>query len=345
MRSRPQRLWARLLLPALAAAAAGLVLGCNERAVQKTPLDGGRLPAGLTAEQASRVLARVGDEVITLGDYAATLERMDQFDRLRYQSPERRKELLDEIIEVELLAQDAKAKGLDKEPETQVAILQILREALLTEVHRGARLPADIPADEVRAYYEKHRDEYREPERRRVSQIALPNADAAEKVLALAKKASPMQWGELVQKHSLDKPPKPSPTSPLELAGDVGIVGPPSDPKGANPRVPEEVRAAAFEIGEVGQVLDRVVQAGDRFYVVKMVGKSEAHERSLAEADRSIRVAILQEDVARREQALEEELRKQFPVTIDEKALEAVKLPGALGKEGVDAGASAASDG
>lgn len=344
MRSRPQRPLVRVLVPALLAAAAVALAGCNERAVQKKPVDVERLPAGLTPEQAARVLAKVGDEVITLGDFAATLERMDSFDRLRYQSAERRKELLDEMIDVELLAQDAKAKGLDKEPETQAAIHQILREALLAEVHRGARAPADIPAEEVRAFYEAHLDEFREPERRRVGQIALASAEAAEKVLAQAKVATPMQWGELVQKHSLDKPPKPSPTNPLELSGDVGIVGAPGDPKGANPRVPEEVRAAVFDIAEVGQVLDRVVASGGRFYVVKMMGRTEARERSLAEADRSIRVAILQADVEKREKALEDQLRKEFPVTIDDKALKGVKLPAAQAEEGEGAGTSAAGE-
>src|SRR4051812_7079077 len=53
-------------------------------------------PKSLTPEQASQVLAKVGDKTITLGDYVAALEHMDQFDRLRYQSAERRKELLNE---------------------------------------------------------------------------------------------------------------------------------------------------------------------------------------------------------------------------------------------------------
>lgn len=322
-----------------------MVVGCNERAVQTASIDGGPLPAGLTAEQASRVLARVGDRVITLGDYAATLERMNEFDRLRYQSAERRKELLEEIIDIELLAQDAKAKGLDKDPETQAAIHQILREALLAEVHKKGRVPADISADEVRAYYDKHRDEFREPERRRIALIALASKEDAEKVREQAAKATPMQWGELVHKHSLDKPPKPSPTNPLELAGDVGFVGPVDDPKGGNSRVPDEVRAAAFQIAEVGQVLDRVVEAGGRFYVVKLMGVQEARERSLSEADRAIRAAILQEEIDRREKELEAQLRKEFPVTIDDNALEAVKVPSAKGEEGADAGASTGSGG
>src|SRR5262245_48413251 len=62
----------------------------------------------LTPEQAAQVLARVGTHVITLGDFEAALEHMDQFDRMRYQSPERRKELLGEMVDVLLLADEAR---------------------------------------------------------------------------------------------------------------------------------------------------------------------------------------------------------------------------------------------
>src|SRR3954471_10633366 len=42
--------------------------------------------AGLSPEQAQQVLAQVGTRTITLGDYAAALERMDPFERMRYQT-------------------------------------------------------------------------------------------------------------------------------------------------------------------------------------------------------------------------------------------------------------------
>src|SRR3982751_6687354 len=59
-------------------------------------------PGQLTPELARQVLVKVGDREITLGEYAETLERMDPFERLRYQSPDRRKLLLNEILQVEL---------------------------------------------------------------------------------------------------------------------------------------------------------------------------------------------------------------------------------------------------
>jgi peptidyl-prolyl cis-trans isomerase C len=305
-----------------------IAMACNERALDRAKRgDAGPLPGGLSVEQAALVVAKVGERTITLGDYAATLERMDQFDRLRYQSPERRRELLEEIIDVELLAEDARQKKLDQQPEMQQALRQVLREALLRQARQGLPAPADIPQNEVRTYFEAHRDDFREPERRRVSHIVVKDKETAAKVLAAARKANAREWGQLFQKHSLDAPKKGQPAPPLELAGDLGIVGPEGDSRGDNPRVSEAVRAAAFEIGAVGEVLGRPVEDEAGIHVVRLVGKTDAHERSLADADRSIRVAILQAKIGEREKALEADLRKQFPVTIDEQALAKVEMP------------------
>src|SRR5262249_9363123 len=241
------------------------------------------------------------------------------------------------------LAADARKKHLDQKPETEQAIRQILRDALLAEARRGLPAPADLSADEVRGYYEVHRDDFREPERRRVSHILLRDQDAATRLVGQAKKASAQQWGELCLKHSLDAPKKGGPSDPLELAGDLGIVGPPGDARGDNPRVPAAVREALFQLAAIGDVAPQPVAGPGGFYLVRMTGKSEARERSLAEADRTIRVAILQAKINEREKALETELRKQFPVTIDDHALASVRLPVAGGVE-ADAGAETTTD-
>jgi hypothetical protein len=146
-------------------------------------------------------------------------------------------------------------------------------------------------------------------------------------VIGLAKKTNSREWGELFRTHSVVPLRKGPEGQPLEMAGDLGLVGPPGDSRGDNPRVAAEVRAAVFEVAEIGEVLSRPVQASDGFHVVRMLGKSDAHDRSLGDADRSIRVALLQAKIAEREKALEAELRRQFPVTIDEQALAKVELP------------------
>jgi hypothetical protein len=318
----------RLAVPLLLAAL--LPFGCNSKSLEERArqINSATLgPGNLTREDAAKVLARVGDRTITLGDYAATLERMNEFDRMRYQAPEKRKELLNEMIDFELLAMEARRRGLDKSPEVEEASRQILRDALLAEARQGLPALGDIPAAEVRAYYEAHRADYREPERRRVSAIILKDKAEAEKLLPEAKKATAFEWGKLALKHL--EGPKPPPTTPTELAGDLGIVSAPDDPRGANPSVPPEVRAAVFEIkGEIGAVLDRVVPAQGRFYLVKMAGRTAAHERSFAEAERSIRGRLMQQKIEAREREVEEELKKKYPLVIDEAALAQVKVPG-----------------
>jgi hypothetical protein len=282
--------------------------------------------AGLTPEESAEVLARVGDRTITVGDFAVAIAHMDQFDRMRFQAPERRKELLREMIDVMLLADEAREKGYDKDPETQEEIRQILRDAVLEKARQGAPAPNDVPADEVRAYYDAHRADFRDPERRRISLIVLPGEAGAAAVLEAATKASPVQWGELVRSKSIA--PQAKANVPLDLAGDFGFVNPPDDKHASAPaQVPDEVRAAAFEIDKEGDVLPRLVKAASgKAYVVRLTKKTPPHDRTLEEAERMIRVKLAQEKVRAKEEALMDELRKEFPVTIDEAALAQVHV-------------------
>ena len=186
----------------------------------------------------------------------------------------------------------------------------------------------------MKAYFDAHKGDYKDPERRRVALIVVRDEATAKDVLDAAKKAtSASQWGELVRAKSID--PQAKANVPLDLAGDFGMVSPPGDSRGENPKVPEDVRAAVFEIPKIGDVLGRSVKSGSKVYIVRLTQKVDAHERSLAEAERTIRVKLAQDALRAREDDLLAQLRKQFPVQVDEAALAAVRVDFA------DAGADA----
>jgi len=326
--------------PLAALLCVGLITGCHEKSKQAPAAAGSASaapPGKLTPELAAQVLAKIGDRTITLGEYAETLERMDPFERLRYQSPDRRKQLLNEIIQVELLAEEAKRRGLDKLPETQERVRQMLRDELLRDLRQSVAGPADIPEAEVRTYFDSHHDEFKEPERRRVAHLLLATEAQAKAALQKALGASAADWGKLVSQVSLDKAPPSSGPAPTELAGDLGIVGPPGHPRGANPRVPEALRAAVFEIDKLGGVLDRVVVESGHYHVVRMTGRTEARDRSYQDSERTIRVALVQQRIHAREAELEQELKKRFPVSVDDDALNQVKVPEADGSHAAPA--------
>ncbi|MCC6526197.1 MAG: peptidyl-prolyl cis-trans isomerase, partial [Polyangiaceae bacterium] len=197
----PNRRYPSLACTALAALGCSLALvalpACNDKALELPP-DAGAVPEGLTAEQAAAVVAKVGDRTITLGDVAAHIGSLNPYYRLRFQSKELRRKLVDEMIDVELLAIEARRLGLDKDPRTEEAIRQVLRDAMLAEARKDVPDPSAFSAAEVRAYYEANRDRFREPERRRVAAIVLAKREDAEKVLAQAlEDKSAEAWGKL----------------------------------------------------------------------------------------------------------------------------------------------------
>jgi peptidyl-prolyl cis-trans isomerase C len=301
----------------------------NRKSAPAAAEDAAAATAGIPPDQAAQVLAHVGTRTITVGDFVAALEHMDQFDRMRYQAPERRQELLGEMIDVMLLADLAREKGYDQDEITQQAIREILRDAMLRTARQGLPGPGEIPEVEVRAFYDAHRADFHDPERRRVSAIVLRAGADDGAVLEAAKKASPVQWGEIVRTRSID--PRARQAGPADLAGDFGFVTPPDDAGGANPRgastqLPAEVSAAVFEIAGVGDVLGRLVTTGGRSYIVKLTSKTEPHDRTYAEAERAIRVKVAQDKIRAQEDRLLDDLRKQYPVQIDEGALGEVKV-------------------
>jgi peptidyl-prolyl cis-trans isomerase C len=294
------------------------------------------------------VLARVGTRTITLGDFAAALERMDPFERIRYQTDDRRQALLDEMINVELLAREAERRGLDQKPETQELIRQYQRDELLRRVRAEVPGPDQLSKEQVQAYYQAHKAEFVDPERRRAAQIVLKDAGLAARVLAEAASAGADRWHALVKQYNPDaagvEGDKTAARPPIEVAGDLGML---SAPGSGNPaagaggasgagnlasaEVPEAVRRAVFEIAQEGQVYPQPVAAGGRFHVLRLISKLPARQRSLEEVDGAVRARLVRSLQEQAEDDLVKRLRQSTPVSIDEQALERVPEPGPRG--------------
>lgn len=297
-----------------------LVPACNEKAVQRTP-DAGAIPGGLTPEQAQKPLAKFGDHLITLGDFAQVLADMPEYERMRYQSLERRKELLRSMIDVYLLADEAKKQGLDRDPQVEEETRQILVAWMRQKLLAGLPPPSGIAEADVRSYYDSHIDEFREPERRRVAQIVTADEATARKAFDEAKGATPTAWGALVKKYSEEKPLD---TSASEMAGDVGFMTAPGDPHPpASAKVTTEMRVVAFSIKDPGD-LGAPFKDANGWHLVKLLTKEPAHEQSFVDVEKSIRIRLLQDMRAAKEKALLDETKASTKVEIDDGALAAV---------------------
>ncbi len=313
------------LLAFLASVHALAIAGCDsckKDPSQGTPQSAGPRTNGLTEAEAKQVLAKVGDRTITLGEFANELARQGAYLRARYGSVERRREFLDTMIRAELLAQEARRRGLDKAPE----VVEARRKALVQEVLKrefDTRLQlAHVPDAEVKAYYDSHQAEFHRPEQVRISHILLRDRAAAQRVLTLARQ-NPSDDGafrQLVNDHTQDEATR-------DRFGDLGFGSRPTERLPDEPPLADAVVEAAFALTDIGGIAPQLVQTPAGFHIVRLTARRAAQHQSLEDVSRSIRSQLWRH---RRDQALAQyvdQLRAAANVQENFAALENIRLP------------------
>ncbi len=194
----------RKLTPILVVSAVVLT-GCDHR------------PSGVTppAVKKEDAIASVNGQYIS----KKTLEDLEKDikERSHGQSPGFPKDkLVEELIQRELLVQDAEKKNLDKDPET-VAQLEAARKALLTQANLQSYLKANPVNDaEIKKEYESKVGGSNSVEYK-ASHILVKTEDEAKKLIAELDKGA--KFDKLANKHSLD-------AKESQNGGDLGWFNP-----------------------------------------------------------------------------------------------------------------------
>jgi peptidyl-prolyl cis-trans isomerase C len=297
------------------------------------------LQNGLTEEQSKQVLAKVGDTTITLGEFADRLAGQSPYLRARYQSPERRKEFLDNMVRFELLALEAKKRGQDKLPEVQRVREQMMVQQMMKELFddQGVKL-SDITDKEIQAYYDQNQAEFHKPAQRRASHILFKDKAKAEGVLKklLAAPDDMELFRKLAEQNNLDESTK-------DRFGDLRFFG--AEPAAGETGPPKPVRDAAFKLAKTGDLSPELIQSEQGFHIVKLTGERAALDRTLEDARRLIQNRLWRK---KREDAIEAfvtELRGKAELKENLELLSQVKVdtstagaPGAPGAPGAAAG-------
>ena len=95
-------------------------------------------------KDSSAIIARVGEVVITEDDVKRHLTNLSSITRARYQSPERRQELLSSLIRFELLSAEAQRRGHHKHPDVELTYKQAMVRELLSNDIRHLVKMSDI---------------------------------------------------------------------------------------------------------------------------------------------------------------------------------------------------------
>jgi peptidyl-prolyl cis-trans isomerase C len=268
-----------------------------------------------SSEELALPVAEIDGVVITLGDFQDRINKQSPYIRARYTSLERKKEFLDNLIRFEVLATEAKKRGLDQDPEVVRTMKQVMIQKLMKVEFDTRVKPEDVTEDEMKKFYDEHSSEYNKPEEVRVSAVILKDKATADKVAGLAKGQQGQDnkgFRDLVTQYSTDDETK-------QRGGDLRYFDQ------STTEVPKEVVEASFKLEKTGDVAGPIA-AGKVFYVIKQTGRRKALTKTYDEVKRQIQNRIYRD---KRTKAMEDfvtGLRDKAKVVVHDDALAKVRV-------------------
>lgn len=242
------------------------------------------------------VLAEVNNSKIYMDEFKARMEKQSPYIRARYDSVEKKKEFLDNMIRFELMAQAAIDKGYHKDPEVIRSAKQVMTQRLMRNEFENKFKREDITEEEMKKYYDEHQSEYNKPPMRRAAHILIKVTEdspekwreAKQKALEVLKEAKKTkdnmgEFRKLAAKYSED-------TSNKNRGGDLGYFASTED---GGPMV-KEFSEAAFKINAINDI-SGPIKTKFGYHIIRMTGKRDKIERTFDQVKGQIQHRLYKE--------------------------------------------------
>jgi peptidyl-prolyl cis-trans isomerase C len=238
------------------------------------------------------LVAKIGEKNITLSDFNKILNFYDP-ERLKVidKNPQVKEQLLQQMVQALVVSRVAKQNGFDAKPDIKEQ-LELLNNSFLANEYLKREVVQKITVsdNEVKTYYDTHKDEFKTPEMVRARHIlflveASATDEAKKKVYekaveTLKKIKGGEDFAKLASELSDDPGSKPK-------GGDLGFVA-----RGKTVK-PFEDALFSLKPGEVSGVIE--TKFG--YHIIKAEERKDASEESFDDAKEKIRQKITQERI------------------------------------------------
>jgi len=243
--------------------------------------------------QNDEIAATIGDKKITVSDFNTIIGYLDSDkQKVLEKNPQLKESFLRQIVQSMVISDLAKEKGFDKKPEVKKQLELFTENFLANEfLKREVAQKVTVSEEDMKSYYEGHKDEFKTPEMVKARHILIRVAPAAseedkkkakEKAEDILKKIK--DGGEDFSKLASDLSDDPGSKS---KGGDLGFF-----PKG---RMVKPFEDAAFSLkpGEISGIVE--TQFG--FHIIKVEERKDASVEPLEKVKERINQKLLQERV------------------------------------------------
>ena len=133
------------------------------------------------------ILATIGEVVLTDAEVDAFIANMPKEQQMYASHPQFRKQCLDQIISVYLYAKMAEEEKLDETEEFKKIMESARRDVLAQLAIREVMKDVTVSEEDMKAYYEEHKDNYTKGEGVTASHILVMEEDKCNEILAAIK--------------------------------------------------------------------------------------------------------------------------------------------------------------
>jgi len=254
------------------------------------------------AKTTGTVLAEVNGNTITTDDFKAEIDKLPPYLKPMVQSEEGKKELLDSMIVRQIILEQAKKDGVDKDKEVSDR-MEDLRKRLIVETYLKKKVEkeAQISDEEMKKFYDENKDKFKAGDQVKASHILVKTEKEASDILAQLKGGA--KFEDLAKKFSTD--------STASKGGDLGWF-----PKGA--MVPEFDKVA-FSLKE-GE-MSGIVKTQFGFHIIKVTGKRPAGITPFEEVKEQIKSNLLPAKQQEIFTKMKEEMKKSAKISIKDDVL------------------------
>ena len=288
---------------------------CNDSGnVQLYPNEGGK------------TIAEFGGVKLSEKYIKTYVDNLNEYLKARYNTPERKEELMSKVVEGELVAMKAIKDGALNDP---ILLSQVKN--TIARYYSGTKMKIQIEEnlkiseDEMKKYYEEKKDTFNTPAKVKASHILIKVTESrdkeaarklAEKVAAEAEKAAKDtgSFSKLVEKYSEDEGSK-------KRGGDLGYFQ--RTEEGGN--MVKEFSDGAFALQNIGDI-SKPVESEFGFHIIKLTGKKEKIEKTFEDVKMSIENTLKTEKRKNAYGDMIESYKKELGYKFDKDAAIAIEI-------------------
>jgi peptidyl-prolyl cis-trans isomerase C len=292
-----------------------LVSGCDQMKGMFQGSLGAKTTAPASGQQAApvvygTVLAKINGETITLESFDEKVKDLQSLSsEIKINTPEEKKNYLNDLITQELIYQEAKSRGIEKQKDVKEAMEEFRKSVMARQLILDETKGIAVEPAEIEAFYNQYKQAFAAPRQVRARQIVVSTEQAAKDILIQLLQGG--DFAALARERSAD--------ATASKGGDLGTVKAEEQFDKFNEVV------ATLDAGEVSPIF----KGPKGYYIVKVDevtgGAIPQMTDTLPETNTTvydqIKNGLLQQKQAQRIQDLTDRLKAQAKIEIKDELL------------------------